>query len=224
MSAVTFLGFWPTYLGPLIAGEIPAQVSSAIHLHAWSFFLWYLLFPLQAGLVAARRVDVHRVLGIVSILLAVLMIATGIIVLGSRLARGSEFWTAFGLLILSTLCLFAVFYGLSIYHRRSPEVHKRYIVLASAAGVGAATFRALLVLPFSVPLRPLTGVLLTNLFVVVAMVRDHRAGKRAHPVYVRGLAVAVLVEGLMVPVAASPVGELLNATLASLGRAITLFN
>ena len=52
-SFVAFLGFSFTYFGPVFAGNYP-DVSPTVHLHGWTFFLWYLLLPLQAGLVASR--------------------------------------------------------------------------------------------------------------------------------------------------------------------------
>lgn len=47
ISATGFAGFSFTYFGPIIGGSYPAA-EFPLHLHGWSFFLWYLLFPLQA--------------------------------------------------------------------------------------------------------------------------------------------------------------------------------
>ena len=59
LSGTAFFGFSLAYFGPMFAGSYP-EVSPAVHVHGWSFFAWYLLLPLQAGLVRARRVQVHR--------------------------------------------------------------------------------------------------------------------------------------------------------------------
>lgn len=72
-----------------------------VNLHGWAFFLWYGLLPLQAGLISFRRVSVHRVLGKASALLALAMVLTGLVVVGTQmeLARqpgGSPFWQFLG--------------------------------------------------------------------------------------------------------------------------------
>ena len=219
MTATTFYGFSLTYFGPTISNPFAGTLSPTVHVHGWSFFLWYLLVPLQAGLVAARRIKVHQTLGIASIALASLMMLTGVVVLTVQVAAGSPFWATFGLLILSNLVLFAVFYVLALRNRRRPEIHKRYMVLASSVGVGAAMFRIMLRFP-AVPMPVLVGVLLTNLFIIAAMVHDHRTEKRVHPVYIRGLAVAVVTESLMVPLAMSGAGGMINDVLGSVGRVL----
>lgn len=42
----------------MAAGTYP-PVSPAIHVHGWSFFLWYLLLPTQAALILVNRHRVH---------------------------------------------------------------------------------------------------------------------------------------------------------------------
>ncbi len=116
-SAVAFPGFSFTYFSPMMAGTYPA-VSATVHVHGWTFFLWYLLFPMQAGPVAARRVALHRTLGTASTVLAVAMVLTGLVIMGAQmeLARppeGNLFFQAFGPAVFSTLLLFAVFFTLA---------------------------------------------------------------------------------------------------------------
>ena len=71
-SFSAFLGFFFTYFSPIIAGEYP-DVSPPVHIHGWSFFAWYLLLPLQAGLIRSRRISVHRALGVASVALVAVM-------------------------------------------------------------------------------------------------------------------------------------------------------
>jgi hypothetical protein len=42
MSVTAFWGFSYTYFTPVLAGAYP-KVSPAVHVHGWSFFLWFLL-------------------------------------------------------------------------------------------------------------------------------------------------------------------------------------
>ena len=52
LALTAFGGFSVTYFGPLARGAYP-DVSQTVHVHGWTFFAWYLLLPLQAGLVRA---------------------------------------------------------------------------------------------------------------------------------------------------------------------------
>jgi hypothetical protein len=44
-SGIAFFGSSFTYFRPMVAGAYP-DVSPVVHLHGWTFFLWYLLLPL----------------------------------------------------------------------------------------------------------------------------------------------------------------------------------
>lgn len=224
MTATCFTGFAFTYFGPLLAGTY-SPVPPTVHLHGWSFFLWYLLLPAQALLVRFRRLALHRGLGLASVGLAMVMVASGLVVASVQIHRasgpqGSPFWSLFGLGILSTLVVFAVFYGLAIRHRRKPALHRRFMILAGAGGLGAAAFRILGAAfgggTWTVP----GGILVTALFVVAAMIHDRRSEGRVHPAYAWGLGGMLGLSGgaLLLPVLglAGP----LNRMVGALGRVL----
>lgn len=224
MAATCFTGFSFTYFGPMLAGEYPS-VSPSVHLHGWSFFLWYLLLPVQSLLVRSRRLALHRTLGGASLGLATVMIATGLIVATVQIHRaegpdGSPFWSLFGPGVLSTLLVFAVFYGLAIRHRRTPVLHRRYMIVASAGGLGAATFRIIgEIFPgasWAVP----AGLLATTLFVIAGMARDTMREGRPHPAYVRGLAFMVVVSGGSLAVSYLGIAGPINAVAGALGSVL----
>ena len=224
MTATTLFGFFFTYFGPMLSGTYPV-VSPAVHLHGWSFFAWYLLLPIQAGLVAARRVAVHRTLGTASTVLAALMVATGLVVLSTQMKLalapgGSPFWFAMGPGILSTMLLFAGFYVAAYRTRRQPSAHRRYIVLASAGGMGAATFRVFGVLFGFADWVNMASILAPNVFVVAAMLHDVRQEKRVHPIYVWGLAISVALEGAMLVLGMTAAGDPLRQGLAWVGQLV----
>jgi hypothetical protein len=128
IAATVFVGFWFTYFGPIAAGAYPKS-SPLVHLHGWSFFAWYLLLPLQAGLIRFRRVRLHRTLGSLSLVLTSVMVVTGLTVLGvqTRQALSSaefSFWLAAGPAIFSTLVLFAAFYWAAFVLRHKSAHHK----------------------------------------------------------------------------------------------------
>ena len=151
ISVTAFAGFSFTYFGPIIGGSYPSA-GVALHLHGWSFFLWYLLFPLQAVL-AKRRRRLHIGLGRFSIILVVMMVLTGFLVLTVRVEEAvrtgePQVWLLYGPLILSNLILFLMFYaaGIRMALANRLQAHKRLIIVASAIGLGAGFFRLILFL------------------------------------------------------------------------------
>jgi hypothetical protein len=224
MTVTTFYGFSQTYFSPLFGSE-NRPLSSIVHLHGWSFFLWYLLLPLQAFLVRRRSVKLHRTLGGASILLAILMVASGFVVVTVRIhaASGpdsSPFWAFMGPVILATLLLFAVFYSLALHYRRQSDYHKRLMIVASAAGIGAAAFRALAsVVGFHLWV-PAVGIVASNLFIVAGMIRDYRVEGKVHKVYWVGLSACVVLEGLMFALPFTGVSAVLTDVLASIGESL----
>jgi hypothetical protein len=221
-SLVVLLGFSVTYFGPIINGEYP-PVSPTVHVHGWTFFLWYLLLPLQAGLIASRKVQLHRTLGLASIALAVAMVATGLVVIGAQmeLARqpdGSPFWQMMGPAIFMTLVLFVVFFALAFHFRRRRELHKRFILLASTGALGAAAFRVVgRVIGFGATASAI-GILAPNLIVIAAMLIEWRKGEGVHPIYRLGLPASLLLESAALLLAPTAVGHALSGSLAWLGR------
>ena len=220
-SVVTFLGFSFTYFGPMLRGEYPA-ISPTVHLHGWTFFAWYLLLPLQAGLISASRLRLHRALGYGSIALATVMTVTGLVVIGVQMKlalqpEGSAFWRFNGPAVFITLALFVVFYALALRFRRRRDVHKRLILLASVAALGAAGFRVVgRAIGFG-PVSVVAGILLPNLITVAAVLIERRRGEGVHPVYRWGLPLSVLVEGGVMIATPTWAGQALSTALAWLG-------
>ena len=87
MSATVYWGFAYTYFTPVLTGTYPAA-SPAVHVHGWSFFLWFLLLPLQSLLIATGRQRTHMTLGGASVVLAAVMVFTGILVASVRIDQG----------------------------------------------------------------------------------------------------------------------------------------
>ncbi len=222
LSATAYLGFWFTYFGPNLRGTYPTA-APAVHLHGWSFFAWYLLLPLQAGLIQARRVRAHRTLGWSSLGLAVVMAATGTLVLGVQMAAAvaspePTFWSAFGLMIFATLVLFMGFYTAALVLRRDRAAHKRLMLMAGAAGLGAAGFRIVLTLAGPVEWATPAGILATNVFILGGIAYDALREHRVHPAYWSGLAICVIVEVSAWLSVSTGVGQALARGLAWVGH------
>lgn len=228
MSAAAYWGFAYTYFMPSLAGTYP-PVSPAVHVHGWSFFLWYLLLPAQAFLIAGKRRRLHITLGGASVALAAIMIFTGVLVASVRIDQGlsatepdefTTFWKNFGQLIMYNMVLFAAFYSAAIAKRNRPQVHKRMIVLASATALVAALFRIIVgVAGFNWLATPgwvmSAAFFLPVAFIGAGAVYDIVARGAVHRVYVVGLAALVGVHGFGLVTADTPLGDAVSKVMAS---------
>lgn len=227
--AAMLTGFAFTYFGPVLAGAYP-PVSPAVHLHGWSFFLWYLLLPAQAMLVGGGQLELHRAIGRSSVVLAVVMFATAILVLAVRLrdamagARDPFSITLldYGPLLLVDNLLFGGFYTAAVVaaHRFRIAEHKRYIVLAASFGLGAALFRIIQAALGPDLWQIGAGVIATAGFVVPGMIHDRVTRGAVHPIYWSGLAIGLGLMVVVMPFPANPAVQLINEGLAGLGEAL----
>jgi hypothetical protein len=82
---VVLIGFARTYF---LAGVFRAPLPNLlVHIHGAAFTIWIILFITQISLVTARRVNLHRRLGLGGFMLATVMILLGAVTASDRLAR-----------------------------------------------------------------------------------------------------------------------------------------
>jgi len=141
-------GFWRSYFRPLLDGS--ADRPWLVHLHAAVFVGWVLLLVLQAGLAAAGRVDTHRRIGTAGMIYGSLVFLAGVLVSvgGPALrVRNGEFGLETAAMVavysLADLLLFGLFLALAFVYRFRPQVHKQWVICATAALGGAAVGRVL---------------------------------------------------------------------------------
>jgi len=195
--AIAAVGFWPTYFGPLVAGNVAK--TAVIHLHAAVYVGWLALFLTQAALAATGRTASHVKLGRFAIGYGVLVIVVGLITAFARFAvrvRAGEAAAAQAQLLgpLLDMLVFAPLFAAAIYYRRTPELHKRLMIVATTALLVAAVTR----MPFlGSPPDRLPLHLIWTAPILLAMAHDFWRQRRIHPIYVLGLVVLVL-EGPLV--------------------------
>ena len=144
LIAVVAIGFAPTYY---LAGVFRAPLPNPIvHIHAVVFTSWMLLLLVQTGLVSAKRVQLHRKLGVAGFILACLMVVMALLTASDAMARAkasphSE--VILGSLIVSFVeaFVFGTLAASAYALRRNPAAHKRLILIATAGLTGAAFFR-----------------------------------------------------------------------------------
>ena len=153
-----FAGFARTYF---LAGVFRAPLPNLlIHVHGAVFTLWIILFVSQTGLVAARRLPLHRRLGLLGFGLGVLMVVLGVLAASDRLARqvgesanaAPKDVRAFYAVAMGDMLMFATFILLGYLHRSNPAVHKRLMLFATFALLDAAFDRWSLFDPYPLAL------------------------------------------------------------------------
>ena len=149
LLSLALAGFTPTlYLRPFF--DVPA-IPAYLYVHGAVLTCWFLWLVLQTSLVAARRTDIHRRIGMVGAVLGVgVVIAGSMATLGvvPRLpAMGIDFESemAFVSIVVfgnfGSLFAFSTLLIAAILLRRRPEVHKRLMLLASFNVIGPAFSR-----------------------------------------------------------------------------------
>jgi hypothetical protein len=188
LAVTAFGGFARTFYGPLVIGGPRATLSGGpwspvVLIHALFFTAWVVLFVAQTSLIAARRVAVHRRLGIVGAILAAGMVVAGFRTAVAATARGAAppgaDPIAFMAVPLFDLVVFSGFIIAALVMRRQKDAHKRLMLLAYVSIIAAATAR----LPGVISLGPPGFFGLAMLFVIAGVVYDYASRGRVHPVY-----------------------------------------
>ncbi len=142
LALVVFLGFAETFY---LRGENKGPIADLFLVHGLIYTAWFLLFPLQAVLMGAGRVRLHRVLGWSAVALSAGMVITGFQAGFDALARGVEIpgagAEAFFFLSFSDALGFAVLFAAALAARARADWHKRFMALASISVILPAAVR-----------------------------------------------------------------------------------
>lgn len=211
LLAINFIGFAPTYFleGVFDAPVLPLRT----HIHGVLFTSWFVLFAVQTTLVARGELRLHRKLGVAGALLAGLMVASALVILyfraleysgtpGSMMGTTTVVWGN-----LALLALFTGFAATGIAMRRSPDVHKRLMLLASLSMMLQSLGRIGRAPVFQFSEIPLFGELVVGIGGLVLLlgamfVHDLVADRRVHRVSLVGaplLFVSILLSTTIVP-------------------------
>ena len=181
--SVVFIGFARTYyLKGLFEG---APLGGMVHLHGALMTAWLLLFFIQATLIRAERVQMHRRLGLTGALLAAAVVAAGTFVAISAAARGVAPPGLPPLVFLAIplvdMFLFAFFVSAALSMRRHGDWHKRLMLLATLSILVAAISR--IPLEFIEQGGPLVFFGLTDLVITAFVACDTAVNRRLHPAF-----------------------------------------
>lgn len=184
-ALIVFAGFARTYY---LKGAFGApELSGLVHGHGVVMTGWIVLFGVQASLVAARRVDLHRRLGIFGAVFAALVVAMGIATAIEGARRGISPGPpplVFLAIPLGVILVFGALVAAAIANRRRPDWHKRLMLLATISMLTPAIAR----LP--VDALHAGGILafmaVTDLLAIACIAWDTARNRRLHPAFLRG--------------------------------------
>jgi hypothetical protein len=170
----------PVVPPPPLLAERP--LTPLIHIHGFVFTAWIVLLLVQARLAATSRIGIHRRLGVVGAVIATLMVVVGTLTALHAVVRGVAPGGAeprrFLVVPLFALLVFAILFVAAIRARRTPQTHKRLMLLATIALLPPALARWVIVY---LGLGPPVVLALSALFVVPVVVWDLRTRGRLHP-------------------------------------------
>lgn len=224
-SLLMFAGFAPTfYLRPFFRPQDYMSIGNQLSrdglrpilwAHGLVFTLWLALFVTQTLLVATRRTPTHRRLGVLGGVIAVAMVVVGfataiesaqqMTLTGESAARvASVFATN-----VSGFAVFLMFVVGGLWHRRRPEIHKRYMALAmvSLLPPGLGRLFALLGIP------PVGGLAVGLLTVFSVAIFDRLSQRRSYSVSLWGAGLVLLPPVLGAGAGALPAWRTITAWL-----------
>jgi hypothetical protein len=164
----------------LIAVREPVRLTRytpLVTFHGAAMAAWYTLFVVQAWLVLNRNHRAHRVLGFSSIVLAVIMVSTGILVtfgFYEEFGRRTTFVADLGIFVN-----FIPLYGAAVWTalKRRFDAHKRLMLVASICMIGPALARGLDVVSVS---RAATLILYPAILIGLPLFYDRRTKGSLH--------------------------------------------
>ena len=192
LALVAIVGFTPRSLA-IIHGTMPMP-PLVVHLHAAVMASWVSLLAVQATLSLAGRMDLHRRLGLASLVVGPLVM---IMLIAITLARqNAAYGTPAGPIVnnilfvqIRSIVLFPTFFIWALLTRRTdPQMHKRMMLLATLSLLDAGIAR-MSWLPFNqFPREYLAIHLYLLLLLVPPLLHDLLRSGRIHRAWVWGLA------------------------------------
>jgi len=145
MILLSVAGFVPSIIDPSRRNASFTPLTAA---HGIAAAAWLLFFLTQAALIETRRTTIHRRLGFFGAVVAVAIIVLGYLVtiqtarhgydlsgdLHRALSRSGRPFGAAGFLFpLAELLNFGILVAAGLWYRHRPDIHKRFILLATVA-------------------------------------------------------------------------------------------
>lgn len=179
---ISILAFWPTYYSIFFDSHF------YVHLHSLFAVVWFGMLIVQPYLIKTRRLNLHRLIGKFSYLVALMIIISVILLAHSRLTAAPESYYPIQTFILylqiSLSMVFAITYGLAVYFRKTKSIHARFMVATSFAFIDPIFARLINTYAPNVAFNGqwiTFGLINLILIVLSIMDRNHRKAKWVFP-------------------------------------------
>lgn len=220
--AISVIGFWPSYFGPIVAGSY-MDIVPVVPYHVVTSYAWLLLAISQPLLISTRRISLHRQVGILGAFIAAAVVVTGVItqidvmsIHASRGDIGNAVMTPFFRFV--AIAVFAVCITLAIAQRRRSDYHKRWIVLGTIGLLEAPISRFYFhVLEVEPQTAGLSAAISRVLLMAAFLAWDWRTLGRAHPVSLWGAIVITIVVFGTAPIVGTEWWHAIAARIAATG-------
>ena len=202
---IVLAGFARTYyLKVLFAG--PALPGLLVHLHGLVMTSWVVLFIVQVRLIATRRTHVHRRLGVLGGVLAILVLVVGVATAIAAAVRGGTAGPPplqFLVVPLGDMLMFAVLVGTALYYRNRMDIHKRLMLVAAVNLLAPAIAR--IPLHFIETGGALAFFGLTDLSLLTCVAYDTVKNRRLHPVFIWSIPLVIASQPLRLMLAGTQI-------------------
>lgn len=187
--AAALIGFSKTFIFPVAAGTFSAPMI--VYVHGAFTFAWVVLFLVQALLIKGENWKLHFRLGIIGAIVALGVAFTMPLV--GRFQVERELASGFGetaiSAILGTVSAATIFLGFvaaALWNRGNPEIHKRFMLIATIHVLWPAWFRFRHYFPGVQPPEIWFALLLADSLFILAWIWDYRENGRVHPALLFG--------------------------------------
>ncbi len=221
MALVAYIGFARSFFLRPFFPEWPAPSEPIFLVHGVFFSAWCVLLVVQATLIGVRRADVHRRLGRLGAVLASGMLVLGLwgsLVVANRPTGFNQVPVPplqFLVIPIFDLVFFGSFVALALKWRADAQAHKRLMVLATVALLGAAFARWPYVWKIG---NPFAYYGLADLVIVALAAWDFRSRGSLHPVTRWGGLVMILSQPLRLMLSTTPAWLAFAGWLTALAR------
>lgn len=178
---ISIIGFVPSYFSHII------KINLSHHLHGVSATLWLVMVIVQPALYRFNKMKLHRMLGWVSVVLALGVVAGAFSMVrimmqnkGQYGLEGIEYYI--GVFDAAMLLPFILFFILGIKFRKNIQLHARYMLCTAIFPLVAPTSRLLPHIGISSWEGMFTGSLIINEVIFIALIiNDRIQGKYRWP-------------------------------------------
>ena len=206
MLAIVFIGFGRSFYLRAFLGYEPLPLH--LFVHGVVLTAWFSLAFAQTCLVATHRVQAHRRLGIVAVVVAIGVVAASVWTLLRVFAPMIDERLTEAFPLLAQMFAFSICIVIALLKRNRPAVHKRFMLIASISIVPPAIDRLSLLPPLdgffaslfsgiSMPPQVVVALLSMPLLLLALAIYDLVSSRRLHPGTIWGVVCMLLVAPAM---------------------------